>query len=247
MAAIEFENQGPADAVAMQDANEELKRLERKDWWRWLTVISVTLLLTFGVFALSLPELKRGFVDQARLDLSVTALCGIVLLFDVFAIYQQVVIMRLRRQLATHIGMVATLEMLKPMPESAASSPPPPLREFQRFHFDQRVTVKASIGGRQLITHGRTSDIGDNGVGTVIPEPLQLGTHATLEINLGRESKLVVRSVLRYRRGFHHGFEFVGVTPSQVEQIHQACEGALPFFDFRGPGPASPSTKPQPK
>ncbi len=246
MAAIEFDNQAPADAIPMQDANDELKRLERKDWWRWVTVISVTLLLTFGVFALSLPELKRGFVDQSRLDLSVTALCGIVLLFDVFAIYQQVVIMRLRRQLAAQIGMVTTLEMLKPVPQSP-NSPPPPLREFQRFYFDQRVTVKAAVNGRQLITHGRTSDIGDRGVGTVIPEPLQLGTHATLEINLGSESKLVVRSVLRYRRGFHHGFEFVGVTPSQLEAIHQACDGALPFFDFRESGPPSARAKPQPQ
>ncbi len=234
------------DPGAMQDATQELKRLERQDWWRWATVVTVTLLLTFGVFALSLPELKRSFFDQSRLDLSVTALCGIVLIFDVFALYQQVIIMRLRRQLATHIGMVATLEMLKPVPQSS-TNPRPPVREFQRFHFDQRVTIKAAVGGKETSTHGRTSDISDRGVGTVIPEPLQLGTHAMVEINLGGESKLVIPSILRYRRGFHHGFEFIGVTPSQVEAIHRACEGALPFFDFREPsvGPASAVAQPK--
>jgi hypothetical protein len=237
---MEFNNNAQ-DAVAMTDANEQLKRLERQDWWRWATVVSVTLLLTFGVFALSLPELKRGFMDQARLDLSVTALCGIVLLFDVFALYQQVIIMRLRRQLANQIGMMTTLEMLKPV-APASPGPRPPVREFQRFHFDQRVTVKADVENKQVTTHGRTSDISDRGVGTVIPEPLQLGTHATVEINLGGDSKLVIPSVLRYRRGFHHGFEFLGVTPSQVDTIHRACEGALPFFDFREPAPGSPST-----
>ncbi len=241
---MEMNNDSP-DAGTLLDANGQLKRLERQDWWRWATVISVTLLLTFGVFALSLPELKRGFMDQARLDLSVTALCGIVLLFDVFALYQQVIIMRLRRQLATHIGMVATLEMLKPVPPSV-TGPRPPAREFQRFHFDQRVSVKATVAGKPITTHGRTSDIGDRGVGVVIPESLPLGTHAAVEVNLGLDSKLVIPSVLRYRRGFHHGFEFTGITPAQVETIHRACEGALPFFDFREPSPSA-STTPQPK
>ncbi len=241
---MEF-NTNIQDPAAMQDADEQLKRLERQDWWRWATVVTVTLLLTLGVFALSLPELKRGFMDQSRLDLSVTALCGIVLLFDVFSLYQQVVIMRLRRQLGAQIGMVATLEMLKPVPPNA-NSPTPPIREFQRYHFDQRVAIKAVVRGKEITTHGRTSDLSDRGVGVVIPDSLQLGTPATVEINLGGESKLVIPSVLRYRRGFHHGFEFTGITPGQVETIHQACEGALPFFDFRDPG-TSPSTTPQHK
>jgi hypothetical protein len=223
-----FEHTRSTDTVEFEQPTGTLERLERQDWWRWTMAAIVTLLLTFGVFTLSLPDLKRNLFEQVRLNLSVTALLGIVLLFDIFALYQQVAITRLRRRLASSIGVMTTLEMLRP---PVQQTPPalPVRREFQRFYLDQRIAVKAVVNGREQVIHGRTTDISDGGVGAVIAAPLAVNTSAVIEIVLGGGAKVVVTAVVRHRRGFRHGFQFLGLTPAQIDAIHRACDGAVRF------------------
>src|SRR5262249_23185303 len=98
----------------MHEIQAGLERLERREWWRWATALLIMLVLTLGVFALSLPEFRRGSRGQMAVGLAVRGLLALVVIFDVFAVYQQFVISRLRRQLAGQIGMLAALEVLKP-------------------------------------------------------------------------------------------------------------------------------------
>ncbi len=77
------------------------RRIERREWWLSSTAIAITLLLTFGI-ASFLPVLLHPRCDwEATIALrqAVWGLLGTVLLFDVYAIYQQVQIHRIRRQL----------------------------------------------------------------------------------------------------------------------------------------------------
>ena len=75
--------------------------IERREWWLSSTAIAITLLLTFGIVSF-LPVLLHSHYDwEAILALrqAVWGLLGMVLLFDLYTIYQQLQIHRIRRQL----------------------------------------------------------------------------------------------------------------------------------------------------
>jgi diguanylate cyclase len=84
---------------------EELKRLERRDWWLWVVAICVMLLLTLAVFSMSFPGLiaQSDTLVQQSLEQAVRGLVGLVLLFNIYSIYQQMTIKRTRRLLAEQL------------------------------------------------------------------------------------------------------------------------------------------------
>lgn len=90
-----------------------LRRLENRDWWLWSGAIIVTLLLTGAVVSLSLPHVL--IVDEAEsqynLSQNLRGLIGLVLLFDIYTIYQQMQMTRLRRQLVKHLNVNTALEV----------------------------------------------------------------------------------------------------------------------------------------
>ncbi len=78
-----------------------LKRIERREWWLWGTTVVVTLLLTAAVVSFLPPLLHSGETWESlfRLQQAVWGLIGLVLLFDLYSIFQQLQIHRIRRQL----------------------------------------------------------------------------------------------------------------------------------------------------
>ncbi|MGA2300981.1 MAG: PAS domain S-box protein [Candidatus Acidiferrum sp.] len=77
------------------------RRIERREWWLWSTAIAITLLLTSGI-ASFLPVLLHShddWVADLTMRQAVWGLLGMVLLFDLYTIYQQLQIHRIRRQL----------------------------------------------------------------------------------------------------------------------------------------------------
>jgi diguanylate cyclase (GGDEF)-like protein len=88
-----------------------LHELERRDWHRWCVAIVVMFLLVCAVAALSIPAFlsEQDVSFQENLVRSVRGLAGLVLIFSFYAIYQQVLIKRLRRQLAEQFTDVAKL------------------------------------------------------------------------------------------------------------------------------------------
>ena len=97
----------------MQRIRESLARLERRDWWLWTAAVVVMLLLTVAVVFMSLPALMSDPYSffQFHLEQAVRGLVGLVLLFNVYTIYQQILIKRLRAQLASQIEMLASLRL----------------------------------------------------------------------------------------------------------------------------------------
>src|ERR1700754_4037074 len=98
----------------LADTLARLERLERWEWWRWTTVLIISLALTFALFSLSNRNLRPDDASANLLDQALWGLLGLVLLFDIYAFYQQLRISKLRRQLANEIGMLSTLEALRP-------------------------------------------------------------------------------------------------------------------------------------
>lgn len=97
----------------MEAAQRDLKRLERRDWWMWWAAVMVMLLLTFLVVMVALPSILRetNQTFQLNLNVAVHALVGLVLLFNLYTIYQQWLIKRLRRQTAQHLEMLSSLKI----------------------------------------------------------------------------------------------------------------------------------------
>ena len=101
-----------------------LRRLDRRDWWLWVSAVVILLLLAATVFSFSLrhpldtPATVRN--TDIEMDVAVHGLFGLVLLFCVFAIYQQVLIKRLRSRLSIQIAMMSALQTRAEMFEGLA-------------------------------------------------------------------------------------------------------------------------------
>jgi len=78
-----------------------LKRAERRQWWLSFSGVAVTLVLTLGIisFSLAIYVLQRNTWDELNIHVAIHALIGIVLLFVVYVIYQQLQIYRFRMHL----------------------------------------------------------------------------------------------------------------------------------------------------
>ena len=75
-------------------------QVERRQWWLWAFTITVTLLLTAGMASFSYLFEQSDPNFSFSLRQSVRGLVGLVLLFDVYTIYQQLHIQQIRRQLS---------------------------------------------------------------------------------------------------------------------------------------------------
>src|ERR1700737_4698778 len=82
-------------------ARIHLHQIERRQWWLSASAIVVTLLLTLGAASLasSMFYAQGGIFYLLDLRQAVSGLLGLVLLFDVYVIYQQLQIHRIRLQL----------------------------------------------------------------------------------------------------------------------------------------------------
>lgn len=105
------DGQQPAATPApLRDLQNSLKQLERRDWWLWVTAAIILLLLCAAIFSLSFPAGWREqifFYDQ--LDIGVRGLFAMVLIFTLFALYQQYLIKHLRSKLQAQMAVVGEL------------------------------------------------------------------------------------------------------------------------------------------
>lgn len=106
-----FDSALEAQAETLRDG---FRKLDRRQWWLWSTTVLVLVLLTITVASFAFPPLLDVWDEAhaADLSLSVQALVGIVLLFAVYAVYQQHQIIRMRQQIAGQIDALAKVETL---------------------------------------------------------------------------------------------------------------------------------------
>ena len=80
----------------------EVSRIEGREWWLWGFAVAVTLALTLGIVSFTFPWFNRETDTSYWFDLRewVRGLACLVLLFDFYAVYQNVLLHRIRRQLA---------------------------------------------------------------------------------------------------------------------------------------------------
>jgi diguanylate cyclase (GGDEF)-like protein len=97
----------------MNEIQEKLRRLERRDWGLWWAAVTVILLLTGAVVSLSLPSMLKesDHFFELNLNLAVRGLVGLVLLFNLYTVYQQMLIKKMRKDLAENVVKMASLQV----------------------------------------------------------------------------------------------------------------------------------------
>jgi PilZ domain-containing protein len=104
------------------------------------------------------------------------------------------------------------------MPTAHKQEPWNTPRAFKRFLLDIRLVIR----GKELL-HGRTKDVGEGGLGAVIPGNIGIGDVVELEIQLPHNNQtLTFQAEVRYRQGFQYGFRFLHPTEQQRELIRHA-------------------------
>jgi diguanylate cyclase (GGDEF)-like protein len=96
---------------------EHMRKLDRRQWWLWSSAVLILVLLTIAVASFAFPamlnleSLEHGFYSF-YLNQAIRALVGIVLVFAVYVVYQQTMIIRMRNQLADQIESLAKVQTL---------------------------------------------------------------------------------------------------------------------------------------
>ena len=103
--------QTPAPARAEQ-IKTHMRQISRRQWWLWSSAVLVTLLLTLGIASFAFP----GLLTQAEntvsydLDIAMRGLIGLVLIFNIYTIYQQLQIHRIQANLSKQVDALGRME-----------------------------------------------------------------------------------------------------------------------------------------
>ena len=103
-----------AQKIEAHSVRENLRELDTRQWWLWTSAVLVLVLLTLAVASFAFPAMlnKDDSTYSFYLNQAVRALVGIVLVFSVYVVYQQTLIMRMRNQIADQVSSLAKVESL---------------------------------------------------------------------------------------------------------------------------------------
>jgi hypothetical protein len=112
------------------------------------------------------------------------------------------------------------------------STPGRRLRRFPRYRSSFPVIVTLLAEGRYKRLDAHCKDLSAAGIGVLLAAELASGEVVSLNFALpGLPHPWEVRGVLRHRRGYHYGFEFLSLTADQEGILKEHIEG-LPRADF---------------
>jgi len=94
-------------------------------------------------------------------------------------------------------------------------------RRHARYRCEFPVVVNLLSGKEHQQLNAHCRDISQAGTGVLLAEDLPLGEVATLTFSLpGAPQPWDVRAVLRHRRGYHYGFEFLSLGDRQTKMLN---------------------------
>ena len=93
-------------------------------------------------------------------------------------------------------------------------------RRYPRYRCEFPVTVSLFAGEERQQLNAHCRDLSEAGIGVLIAAELTPGDVASLAFTLpGRSQSWEARAVLRHRRGFHYGFEFLSLSDQQIKLL----------------------------
>jgi hypothetical protein len=98
-------------------------------------------------------------------------------------------------------------------------------RRFPRFTLDVRMQVRMFQDAEFRSCWGRSTELGQDGIGATLTGELETGEIVSLEIPLPLSPyPLKVRAIVRYRQGLRYGFEFLTLNDNQRQIVRRVCE-----------------------
>ncbi len=97
-------------------------------------------------------------------------------------------------------------------------------RRFPRYRFDVRVEVSVFRSGLTTTCWGRTSELGEDGLGATLSGALQADEVVTLEFAIPLKPHTIkLRAIVRYSDGLRCGFEFLVLNSDLRLKLQQVC------------------------
>lgn len=99
-------------------------------------------------------------------------------------------------------------------------------RRYPRYRAEFPVTVGVFSGEEHKRLDGHCRDLSEAGIGVLIAAELNLGEVVSLAFSLpGMAQSWGVPGVLRHRRGYHYGFEFLSLSDQQKTALADHVRG----------------------
>jgi PAS domain S-box-containing protein len=159
-------------------SSAHFRKMDVREWWLWSAAVAVTLLLTIGLSSFLLPGLGNSEDEHTpfmMLPQVVRGLLGLVLIFDIYTLYQQLQIHRIRRKLIQReelfrlisenaADLIAVVDMHgnriynSLSYEKVLGYSPEELKEsssFEQIHPDDRERVKQAAQEARLTGEGK--------------------------------------------------------------------------------------------
>jgi c-di-GMP-binding flagellar brake protein YcgR len=114
---------------------------------------------------------------------------------------------------------------------AAAAAPSRRERRYPRYRCNFPVTVGAFLGEKHRKLEGHCKDLSLAGMGLLLGADLPVGEVVSLSFALfgsdGAKSSPSwdISAILRHRRGYHYGFEFLSLTKEQTAQLGRFVTG----------------------
>jgi hypothetical protein len=99
-------------------------------------------------------------------------------------------------------------------------------RRHPRYQCDFPVSLSLFSGEDHRFHEGRCRDLSEAGIGVLIAAELPISEVVSLTFSLpGASEAWTVRAVLRQRRGYHYGLEFLSLAPAHSEGLKGCLHG----------------------
>ena len=99
------------------------------------------------------------------------------------------------------------------------------VRRFPRFAIDVRLQVRMFQDGDFRSCWGRSTEMGQDGIGATLTGELETGEIVSLDIPLPLTPyPIKIRAIVRYRQGLRYGFEFLTLSDPQRDILRRVCE-----------------------
>jgi len=99
-------------------------------------------------------------------------------------------------------------------------------RRHPRYRADFRLSVNHLLGDRYQNVEGHCRDVSEAGLGILLAAELSIGEVVDLGVTFpGSDKTWELRAVVRYRRGYQYGFEFLSLMTEQRESVMTFLDG----------------------
>jgi len=97
-------------------------------------------------------------------------------------------------------------------------------RRYPRYPIDVRLAVQVHREAGTTSFWGRTSELGEDGIGGTLTGEIEPGEVVAMELALPlAAAPLKFRAIVRYRDGLRHGFEFLALSKEQHATVERVC------------------------